>query len=108
MSAYVSEAKEMANWLLKREHRGPGDTIEAAAYRLQTKYGLPVALLMRLRHREVKDMLISSFVAISSAYQAATDRMGKAYEHERAMAANPRVVRLADFVAGAGSQDQTE
>lgn len=105
--AYISEAKSMADFLLSKEHRGPGDTIEAAAYRVQTRFGVPVSTLMRLRHREVKDMLMSNFFALASAYKAATDKMERAYEEERRHAANPQLLRLADFVAGKETQKET-
>lgn len=104
---YVEEAKRMSGFLLAKEHRGPGDTIEAAAYRLQTRYGVPVATTMRLRNREVKDMFVSSFFPILNAYlavtakiNAAADRMERAYEEERNRAVDPGLVRLADAVAG--------
>lgn len=108
----VMEAKRMNGFLLAREHRGPGDTIEAAAYRLETRYGIPVAITMRLRNREVKDMFVSSFMPILNAYLAATkkieataERMEDAYEKKRVVAANPTLVRLADFVAGRKKED---
>lgn len=103
----VMEAKRMNGFLLAREHRGPGDTIEAAAYRLEARYGIPVAITLRLRNREVKDMFVSSFMPILNAYLAATkkieataDQMEQAYEEKRALATNPGLVRLADFIAG--------
>lgn len=101
MSAeYISTAKGMADFLLTREHRGPGDTIEAAAYRLQTRFGVPVTVLMRLRHREVKDMLMSNFMALADAYSRVSQKIEDAYEREREVAIDPKIVRLADFVAG--------
>jgi nitrogenase molybdenum-iron protein alpha/beta subunit len=101
MSAeYISTAKGMADFLLTREHRGPGDTIEAAAYRLQTKFGVPVTVLMRLRHREVKDMLMSNFMALAGAYSKVSQKIEDAYEREREVAIDPKILRLADFVAG--------
>lgn len=99
-TAYISEAKGMADFLLAREHRGPGDTIEAAAHRVQNKFGVPSALLMRLRHREVKDMLLSNFASLATAYRRASEKIDRAYEHEREMAVDPKILRLADFVSG--------
>ena len=106
----IADAKQMAGWLLAREHRGPGDTIDAAAYRLQTKYGVPSALLMRLRHREVKDMLLSNFVALANAYREATRRAERAYQHEREISSHPTLVRYTDALAGkeAGRQGAEE
>lgn len=99
-TAYIGTAKGMADFLLSREHNGPGDTIEAAAFRVQTKFGVPVPVLMRLRHRDVKDMLLSNFMALANAYRAATDKLDKAYEHEKSMAIDPKILRLAAAVAG--------
>lgn len=102
--AYINEAKNMAAFLLRREHRGPGDTIEAAAHRVQTKHGVPAKILMRLRHREVKDMLMSNFMVLVGAYKSACERMEKAYEQERTKAVDPRILWLADLVAGTKSE----
>lgn len=103
-TACISTAKGMASYLLAREHRGPGDTIEAAAHRIQTRFGVPVALLMRLRHREVKDMLASNFFALASAFNEAVERaerrVDEAYEHEKALAIDPEIVRIAAALAG--------
>lgn len=97
----------MSGFLLASEHRGPGDTIEAAAYRLQTRYGIPVATTMRLRNREVKDMFMSSFFPVLNAYlavkdrvTAAAERMERAYEEERNRAVDSRLRRMADAVRG--------
>lgn len=105
-AAYINQAKDMAGWLLSREHRGPGDTIDAAAHRLERRYGVPSALLLRLRHRDVKDMLMSNFMTLAQAYQTATSRMEAALEHEKAMAVNPRILRLANIVAGEENQPE--
>lgn len=103
----IMELKRMNGFLLSKEHRGPGDTIEAAAYRLQTRYGIPVATTMRLRNREISDMFVSSAMPIVNAYMAATSKMEAAasrmeehYEEKRARAGNSALVRFADFVAG--------
>ena len=105
-AAYIATARGMADYLLTKEHRGPGDTIDAAAYRLQTRFGVPSSLLMRLRHREVKDMLLSNFIALATAYQRATERMERAYAEEKKMAVDTRILRLADFVAGQETQEE--
>jgi hypothetical protein len=61
---------------------------------------VPVTVLMRLRHREVKDMLMSNFMALADAYQRVSQKIDNAYEHEREVAIDPKILRLADFVAG--------
>jgi predicted metal-binding membrane protein len=103
----IAEAKRMNREMLVAEFRGPGDTIEAAAYRQQTKWGVPVSTALRLWNREVTDMLLSSFAPVFSAYlefkdraEAAAQRMEQSYEKKRDSAGNPRILRLADFVAG--------
>lgn len=99
--AYINDLKGMADFLLEREFKGPGDTIEAAAHRAQTKYGAPASLILRLRNRVVNDMMMSSAMAIATAYLKAQERVEKAYAHEKSMAVNPAILRLANFVAGA-------
>ncbi len=103
----IAAAKEMSSFLLAKEFRGPGDTIDAAAYRLEGRYGIPAAITIRLRRTEVKDMFLSSFFPILNAYlavmskmEAAADRMEKTYEEKRDSAVDPRIVRLADFIRG--------
>ena len=98
--AYINEAKTMARFLLRREHRGPGDTIEAASHRLETKFKVPASIIMRLWNRPVKDMLMSNFMALTEAYIKASTRIEKAYEHEKSMAVHPAILRLATLVAG--------
>ena len=106
--AYVTEAKTMARFLLKREHRGPGDTIEAASHRLQTKFKVPASIIMRLWNRPVKDMLLSNFMSLATAYIKANARVEKAYEHEKALAVNPTILRLAAALAGEEIGDDAE
>lgn len=116
MSAeYIMEAKRMSGFLLSREYRGPGDTIEAAAYRLQTRFGIHPATTMRLRNEEVKDMRVSSFAPILNAYLAVRDKlnsaaakMERAYEEERSRAVDPRLLRLSDAVAGKETRETEE
>jgi hypothetical protein len=100
---YVREAKGMADFILHKVHRGPGDTIDAAMHRAEQMYGAPASWLHRLRYRDVKDMPVSAFGALFNAYRAAADAGDKAYARERALAdaRNSKMARLADLVAGA-------
>lgn len=66
----IDEARRMSTEMLKAEFRGPGDTLEAAAYRLQAKRGVPASTTLRLWNREVTDMLVSSFAPVLNAYLA--------------------------------------
>lgn len=106
--AYITEAKTMARFLLKREHQGPGDTIEAASHRLQKKFKVPASIIMRLWNRPVKDMLLSNFMSLATAYIKARARVEKAYEHEKALAVNPTILRLAAALAGEEIGDDAE
>lgn len=102
-NACIFDANKMAKDLLNNEFKGAGDTIEAAAHRVQTKYSVKASLLLRLRYRfaEMTDMKASSWFSIFEAYQRALARAEKNYEHMRQEnETNPRLVRVADFVAG--------
>lgn len=99
--AYVSEAKSMADFIVQKAHRGPGDTVDAAMHRAERLYGAPASWLHRLRYREVRDMPASVFFAIFNGYRAACDAADRAYENERARhAPDAALVRFADALAG--------
>lgn len=98
----VNESKRMAEYILAKVHRGPGDTVDAAMHRAERMFGVPANWLHRLRYREVSDLPTSAFFAIANAYRAAcegSERMYKA-ERELADARNSKLLGLADFVAG--------
>lgn len=99
---YVNESKRMADYILHRVHRGPGDTVDAAMHRAEKLYGVPAAWLHRLRYREITDIPMSAFAALANAYRAASEQSEKAYEAERKLAdaRNSKVLWLADLVAG--------
>lgn len=99
---YVSEAKGMADYILTRVYRGPGDTVDAAMHRAERLYGAPANWLHRLRYRNVKDMPVSAFASITRAYRAVREASERAYaaERELADARNSKVLWLADLVAG--------
>ena len=99
---YVFLAKKIANDLLNIEFRGVGDTIEAAAYRVETKWHVPSSVLMRLRHRaDIKDMKVSNWFAVFEAYQHACKQAEAKYQIARnTNEIDPRLARLADFIAG--------
>ncbi len=98
---FVTEAKGMADFILHKAHRGPGDTVDAAMHRAERLWGAPASWLHRLRYREITDMPVSVFGAIFNAYQAASASAERTYENERNKhEPNSRLVRIADFVAG--------
>lgn len=106
---YVSEARGMAEYILRKVHRGPGDTVDAAMYRAERDYGAPYAWLHRLRYRQnLRDMPVSAFGDLLNAYEAASEQAERAYENERFNhEPNSRLVRMADFVAGRRSKEET-
>ena len=99
---YVTEAKGMAEFILQKVHRGPGDTVDAAIHRAERIYGIPASWMRRLRYREISDMPVSAYGAIVNAYRAALEASERAYEAERELAdaRNSKLLGLADFVAG--------
>lgn len=102
-NAYVSRASDMADYIIQSEFKGAGDTIEAAAYRAQTKWRAPASILLRLRHRssEMKDMKVSSWFSVFEAYQRACSKAERKYEAMRAQnEIDPLLVSVADLVAG--------
>lgn len=106
---YVSLSQKMANELLNSEFKGAGDTIEAAAYRVQRKWQAPASILLRLRHRaaQMRDMKVSSWFAVFEAYQRACQKAEQKYEIARASyEMDPALVRLADLVAGRKEKDK--
>lgn len=95
-------AKKMASDLLAKYHRGPGDNIETAAYRVQTELGVDANVILQGWNREPRGMLTHRWLPLFQAWCAAGfARADAAYEDERARHAdNSALVRLADLVAG--------
>src|SRR5690606_38148435 len=80
--AGVGEAKGWANRIIAANHRGPGDTVDAALHRAAVKHGLDPKLLWRLRYRTPKHMLVSSWKRIQQAYESECDRQKAKLRHE--------------------------
>ena len=99
---YVSEARGMADFILQKVHRGPGDTVDAAMHRAERLYGVPAAWLHRLRYRQITDMPVSAFGAIVHAYRAACEASERAYDAERKLAdaRGSKLLGLAHALAG--------
>lgn len=95
------EAKRMATALLNQEKQPLGDTIEAAAYRLQLKHKVPASVIMQCWSRAPREMKVSRWMSVFRAYWSVFGAIAdKAYEDERKLHdANSPLVRLADFVA---------
>jgi hypothetical protein len=95
-------ARRMAKDLLAKYHNGPGDTIECAAHRVQSKYGVDANTVMQGWNREPRGMLAHRWLPLFQAWCAAGfAKADAAYEAERARHDDTSaLVRLADLVAG--------
>lgn len=78
----VDQAKWWTNGLIRSNHRGPGDTVDAALHRAAVKHGLDPKILWRLRYRTPKDLLASVYLRIKSAYEAECERQEARLRHE--------------------------
>lgn len=105
-----SSARRMATELLEKEFRGPGDTLEAAAYRLQTKYALDAEISLQGWRREIKEMKASRWLRLFQAWWAAgLAKADNLYAEERALHdSTSAIVGLADFVAGTKEKAKEE
>ncbi len=99
-------AKTMASALLAKYHQGPGDSIEAAAYRVQSKYGVDANIILQGWNREPRGMLTHRWLPLFQAWVAAGfAKADAAYDNERARHDDSSaLVRLADLVAGANGK----
>jgi hypothetical protein len=100
------EAKRMATELLQKEHRGPGDTIEAAADRIQTRLRVPSTITLQLWNRPPREMKVSRWMTVFRAHWQEFEANAEThYEEKRNVTqAHPALVRLADIVAGRSAQ----
>ncbi|RVD44899.1 hypothetical protein EN742_00710 [Mesorhizobium sp. M4A.F.Ca.ET.020.02.1.1] len=80
--AYVNEARGWADYLIRREFRGPGDTVDAAMARCERKYHVARSVLWGLRYRPPKDMMVSLYMRLRSAYEDELGRLDQRIEEE--------------------------
>lgn len=109
----VDEAASWADLLVRREHRGPGDTIDAARARAARKHKLPEQVLWALRYRKPKRIWADLYKRLEQAVAAETQSMeARIVENIRLLEALPpgaardrMVSQLARFQAdSAGAQ----
>ncbi len=81
MSAAVTEAKRLANELIRFESRGAGDT-ENAMRRLANRYGLSWRVFWSLRYRPQKDLSVGVFEKLREAHAAECKRQLERMAHE--------------------------
>ena len=79
----VSEACEWAKVIVRRESQGNGDH-DNAIRRLCNRYeGLTPSMFNNLLYRPPKDMLVSKYLSLRSAYLSECERQERALRHER-------------------------
>lgn len=78
----VDEAAVWANELVKRQHRGPGDTVDAAMHRASRAYRVDRQTLWRLRYRRPKDLMVKAYLRLKAAYEAECARQDAKLAHE--------------------------
>jgi hypothetical protein len=102
--AFVDEAAELANKMVAREARGPGDLANAMG-RLEVRYGISYWVLWALRYRKPKSIDTNVYVRILQAYEAECDRQRGLIDNDCA-ATKPKsriaqaLVRAGDVLAG--------
>lgn len=82
---HIAEAARWADWLTRRESRGPRDD-ENAWGRLETRYGVPFQTFWSLRYRKPKDMWTSIFLRLAAAYNAEKERQQRLLAAEESIA----------------------
>jgi hypothetical protein len=83
---YVHEAQRWATALLEREHRGPGDTLDAAMWRAEQKWGIDRATFWSLRYRPPREMFVSVYMRLRQAYEMECVRQEARLQHELMLA----------------------
>lgn len=82
----VREAQGWARQLVQRESRGSGDQ-DNAIRRLCNRYdGLTPSMLEALLYRPPKDILVSKYVALQTAFISECEKHERALRHEREVA----------------------
>lgn len=105
-AAYLNEAAEWSRSLTRMRARGPGDT-ENAMRSIEREYGVDYWLQWRLRYRlaSIKDIGVTAYMALKTAYAAECERQRRKLENEIArteevVGPDHSAVRAAKAVAG--------
>jgi hypothetical protein len=106
----VDEAASWADLLVRREHRGPGDTIDAARQRAARKHKLPEQVLWSLRYRKPKRIWADLYKRLEMAVAAEIQSQEARLAHELAItkALPPTPARLALIAETEALLGQTE
>lgn len=84
----IEMAAQMADAILRKEYKGPGDTIEAAMFRLKRKHGIEENVFKRLRYRQKTDIWAGEYLHLKAVYET------------EMLSASPKIVRMAAALAG--------
>ncbi len=84
--AYVLDAQRWTESLVDREHRGPGDTIDAAMWRAEQKFGIDRGIFWSLRYRPPHDIVVSVYMRLKAAYEHEVARQEARLAHELMLA----------------------
>lgn len=81
--AYIDEAASWSKDLTRMRSRGPGD-LENAMRSIERDYGVDYWTLWRLRYRRsaLRDIGVSAYMRLKSAYQAECERQMRKLKHE--------------------------
>jgi hypothetical protein len=107
-AAVINQARSMANELVLRESRGPGD-MPNAMRRLESKYGIPAATFFHLRYRNPKRIWADVFLQLQAAYEMAREQQLRKLAHEievakaRGVAADR--IRAAEALVGTANSE---
>lgn len=81
-ASYVADARSWADYLVRAEFRGPGDTIDAAMGRVERRHRIGHALLWGLRYRPPKDIMVSLYMRLRDAYEAEIAKLDRRLSDE--------------------------
>lgn len=79
---YVIEAQRWAAGLIDSEFRGPGDTIDAAMFRAEQKWGIERSTFWSLRYRPPRELFVSVYMRLRQAYETECARQEARLQHE--------------------------
>ena len=80
--AHVVHAQRWAGALVEREFRGPGDTIDAAMWRAERKWGIERGTFWALRYRPPREIFVSVYMRLKAAYEVEIERQEARLQHE--------------------------
>lgn len=79
-------AMHWASALVAREHHGPGDTLDAAMWRAEQKWGIERSTFWSLRYRPPRDIVVSVYMRLKAAYEHECERQESRLAHELMLA----------------------